>query len=761
MPLELTAAGSVMGTVSHMSPEQIRGEPLDSRTDLFSFGIVLYEMATGALPFSGPRPSVVFACILNREPVPPLTLNPSLPPELQRIIHKCLAKDRTRRYQHAGEIGRDLDALTRRSKPAPKSLRFAIPIVALAAALAVGIYAHFHSALNPTAKLALVLADFANTTGDAAFDQTLRQGLSVELAQLPSITLVSEVRIHQLLQLMLRPADARVTPEVAREICERDGAAAVIEGSIASLGSQYVVGLRARNCQTGDVLEEQQTTVQPREPIVPAFTRTAAAFRARLTDKLAAIEPPGPLEDVTTPSLEALKAFTMAYRLASSTSQLDAAEHFLRAIALDPQFAMAYCQLAMGSYNNGQTDLAGEYAGKAYQLRERASEHEKFFITYSYDRHVTGNLERAARTLELWQQAYPRDVDAHSLMAGRVTLCTGKYEKSIQESEAAIAIDPGNGHSYGSLAAANIYLGRLAQGEEVLRQAANRKIDQLDLPVFGYYLAFFRNDERAMARQAAVARNRRDAEDQIAHHQAMVLAYAGRLREAVPLWQHAIDLASRTKDSGRAALYQAAEALAEARAGRSGEARRDAQDALDRSKDRDNDYFAAVALALCGESTRARDLAGQLAQRFPEDSLVQHNYLPTLRAFVALNAGNPQKALAALEAVRPYDLAQPGTSLMVFFGALYQVDARGRAYLAANRPLQAAAEFQRIIDNRGVAMADSVTSLAYLQLARALKQAGDGPKAKAAYRQFLDIWKQADTDLPILKTAQAEFATLP
>jgi serine/threonine protein kinase/Tfp pilus assembly protein PilF len=762
MPVELTAAGSVMGTVSHMSPEQVRGESLDYRTDLFSLGVVFYEMATSALPFPGTHPSVVFDCILNREPTAPLALNPSLAPEMQHIIQKCLEKDRTRRYQHASEIARDLAVLSRAPMPpsAPARGRWAIAAAALVLALAMGTYGYFHRSPRVISKSSLVLADFENTTGDPSLGQALRQRLSLELAQSPSITLVTEVRIRQLMKLMLRPDDPRLTPEVGREVCERDGASAVVEGSISSLGSQYVLGLRARNCYSGEVLDEEQMTAARKEDVVDSLKQAVARFRSRLAESLPALERHAPLEDATTPSLEALKALTTGLRQESTTSDSSAVEHYRRAIALDPEFATAYAWLAQEYYNLDQNEKAAEYMSKAYQLRDRGSDREKFLISYGYDRNLTGNLEKAARTLESWEQTYPRDAFAHSLMAGRVTVCTGHYEESIQEAQASIALDPQDWHGYFSLAESSIFMGRLADAADAVRRAAGNKLDPAGLHHLLYYIAFLRGNEAEMARQGALLQQRRNSRDGFLNAESMVLAYSGRLREAGFGWQRAIDLATDTGDRERAAVYQTAAAVSEAREGDVVEARRRAHAALDLSKGRDVLYAAAVAFALCGDSALPRDLANQMARRFPEDTIVQHQYLPTLRALDALGAGNPKTALEELEPARPYDLAQPGTAINGRFGGLYLVDVRGMAYLASHQLAQAAAEFQTILQHRAVALADPVTSLAHLQLARAFVQAGEVVKAKAAYAEFLKVWERADRDLRPLREAQAELAAL-
>ena len=767
LTIDVSRPGSALGTVPYMSPEQIRAKPLDVRTDLFSFGVMLYEMATGKLPFRGEGTAEIFDSILNRAPVPATRLNPDLSPDFERIIGKCLEKDRDLRYQHASEIRTDLQRLKRDSDPARTATatpatgvakRWKVVTFASAAVLVLfsAGYYYVHRTSKPTVKGTIVLGEFGNTTGDPAFDGSLRQVMAGELAKSPNLSLLSDSHVGQTLRLMVRAPDAKLTPDVASEICERTGSASVVDGSIALVGGQYLLGLRATDCYTGEILADEQKTVARKEDVVSSLTQIAAKFRPRLSDSVVKVGKHAPLEEATTSSLEALKAFTTALQLESSVSDSAAVEHYQRAIALDPEFALAYAFMAQLYYNTGQNESAAEAVRKAYHFRERGTEREKFWITYAYDRNLTGNLEKAARTLELWEETYPRDPHVHSLMAGRVTLCTGKYEKSIQEAEAAIALTPQNGFGYDALVEADISLGRLAHAEETLRRAAERGIGRVELIFWRYFLAFFRGDEAAMARQSALLQQRRDVEDLLAHLQALVLAHSGRLREARQMWQHAIDLAMQTGDRGKAALYQSAAAVCEARVGYLADSRRRAQAALDLSKARDVVYASAVALALSGDSSLSRGLANQLARRFPEDTIVQRQYLPTLRALVALSDGNPTNALQELEAGRLYELAEPGTQIHGDFGGLYPVDARGKAYLAAHQPAQAAAEFQKILDHHWIALADPVTVLAHLGLARAYRQAGDKAKAKAASKEFLVLWNRADPDIPILQQAKAE-----
>ncbi|HEY3836334.1 MAG TPA: serine/threonine-protein kinase [Bryobacteraceae bacterium] len=768
----LTTPGSAMGTAAYMSPEQIRTLPLDARSDLFSFGVVLYEMASGEAPFRGHSIGEIFGAILHQTPAPVSRFNSAIPPELSRIISKCLEKDRELRYCHASEIRADLQGISRGLSP----VRANNPRRSLAAAAAAlialtvaggGGYFYLHRtakrapvpmpAPKPIARSALVLADFDNKTGDTVFDGTLRRSVAAEFQQSPSLAVTSDQRIQQTLQLMVRPKDSRLTPDVAREICTRTGGAAVLDGSIVRLGNQYMLGLRARNCGTGDILDDQQAAVNTKEEVVSSLGVLAGRLRTHIGELLPTLPKPVPLEEATTNSLEALQAFTTGWRLPSTTASVD---HYQRAIAFDPQFAMAYSTLGITYYVTGQTELAAEYSRKAYRLRERASPREKFFIDYNLDRNGTGNLERALRTLELWAQTYPQDYRPPTLIAGKVTLCTGRYETSIQEAETAIRLNPDFKYPYGGLAFANIFLGRLPAAEDALRRAAERKIDTPDYLSQRYYIAFFKGDRAEMEKQARLAVGRQGAEDAMAHHQAMVLAYSGRMSEARAMWRHATDLARQTNDKERAAIYHAGAALCEAHAGNVAQAREHARAALGLSRDLDVGYAAASTLALSNGGAEAQKLADELNKRFPEDTLAQFIYLPALRARIALLANNPGKAIAELEVTRSYDLAMPGTVFLGYFGGLYPLYVRGQAYLAAHDGAKAAAEFQKVIDHRWIAFADPISVLSHLQLARALVLMGDKAKARVSYQDFFALWKDAGPEVPILSEAKKEYAQL-
>jgi eukaryotic-like serine/threonine-protein kinase len=778
---QLTSPGSALGTVSHMSPEQIRARDLDARTDLFSFGVVLYEMATGKLPFRGESSAIVFDSILNRAPVPPVRLNPDLPAELERVIDKCLEKDRNLRYQHASEIRTDLQRLKRDTDSgrgtstrvstrharvrAPQRWKAIVPAAAAVLALFVAGYFYFPPTLHGKPKLTdkdtIVLADFTNTTGDPVFDGTLRQGLAIQLEQSPFLSLVSEERIQKALSLMGRPADARLTTELAREICERTTAAAVLDGSIASLGSQYVLGLRAKNCRTGDVLDEEQAQAARKEDVLNALSQIASKFRTRVGESLATVEKHStPLAEATTSSLDALKAYSAAQKILFSANNLAAAVPLLkRAIEIDPKFAMAYASLGFNYGLMGEPVLSAESDSKAYQLRDRASDAEKFFITATYELQVTGDLEKAQQTCELWAQTYPRDIYPHGNLGAFLYPTFGKYEKAVEEAKKLIEIDPNFPVGYLQLAFNYQFLDRLGEADNAVRLASDRKMDMPDFFPTRYDIAFLKGDKAGMEREVARSKGQAGAEDLISLREGFVLAYSGRLQQARKKSKRAADLAQQGGQRGREALFVTGGALLEAFLGNAPEARRIATTALELSKDRDVEYGVAFALALSGDSSRAQTLASDLEKRFPEDTEVRFTYVPAVRALLALKQ-DPEKAIELLQPAKPYDLGTPLCSAPAFFGVFYTVYVRGQAFLAAHQGAEAAAEFQKIIDHRTIVVSDPISALAHLQLGRAFRLSGDTTKAKTAYQDFLTLWKDADPDIPILKQAKAEYAKL-
>ena len=771
----LTSPGTAVGTIAYMSPEQVRAKELDARTDLFSFGVVLYEMATGVLPFQGESTGVIFEAILNRAPVPPMRLNPKVAPELERTIAKCLEKDRNLRYQHASEIRTDLQRLKRDSDSARltagseagvesgtgKHWKLIVPAAVAALALSVAGYFYFHRAAKLTDKDTIILADFTNTTGDPVFDGTLRQGMAVQLEQSPFLSLISEERILHTLSLMGQSSDARLSPELAHEVCERTASAAVLDGSIANLGSQYVLGLRAKNCRTGDILDEEQVEVARKEDVLNALTEIASKFRTRVGESLVTVEKHDtPLAEATTPSLEALKAYSMGWKVTASQGGDAAVPFFKHAVEIDPRFAAAYASLGLMYGSMGETEVGTENTRKAYELRDHASDNEKFFITAYYDGRATGNQKKAQQTCEAWAQAYPREWKPHSFLAGFIYPVLGEHEKAAEEAQKTIELAPDFGVGYALLGSNSLSLDRLGAAEDAVRRASERKIEIPLLALLRYDVAFLKGDSGGMQREVAAARGKSGAEELISDHQAFALAYTGRLQEATKMLRRSSDLAQQAAHREKAAVFETRAALWEAFYGNAPTPEPAAMAALTLAKNREVQYGAAVALAIAGDSSQAQTLTNDLERSFPEDTSVKFNYLPTVRAFLALNHGDPAKAIELLQVAVPYELGQPRSTQTGFFGALYPIYARGQAYLAARQGAEAAREFQKIVDHPGIMVGDPIGVLAHLQLGRAYTMQGDTTKAKAAYQDFLTLWKDADPDVPVLKQAKAESAKL-
>jgi len=754
-----------------MAPEQIRGERLDPRTDLFSFGIVLYEMATGKLPFEGETKGRVFDSILNRAPISPLQLNASLPTELERIIGKCLEKDREVRYRHASEIRTDLQRLKQRIDTARlitdarrgtgASKRWGAALIATAAVVGLGVAGYLYSRRVPklTDKDTIVVADFANKTGDTDFDETLRQGLAVELGQSPFLSLIPEQRVRGTLHLMGRPENTPVIGDVAREICERTFSAAVVQGSISRLGSQYVLGLRATDCRTGDVLFDEQVQSAKKDEVLNSLSQVARRFRTKAGESLATIKDhSAPLIEATTPSLEAWKLYCDAFKVAITQNNAGAIPLLQRAIQIDPKFALAYAFLARVYGDSWQPDLAAENIRKAYDLRDRASDTERFFITVSYQQQLTGNLEEAERTGELWSATYPRDPNAYTMLSA-IYQNLGKYKKSAEVAKRAVEMNPSFPPGPTNLAWTYLFLERYADAEKTVQQAAERHLDFPDLILLPYAMAFYKGDRPGMERAAARGRDNPESADWMTNTEASVLAYSGHLTQARTMTRRAVEMESQAHQPERAGMYEAAAAVREAFFGNAPEARQRAKAALELSKGRDTEYGAAFALASVGDIAASQPLANDLEKRFPEDTLVRFSYLPIHRALAALSRDNPSAAIEELQVAAPYDLAIPG-SWFAFFGIVYAPYVRGQAYLSAHRYTEAAGEFQKVLGHPGIVFADPVRAVALLQLSRALAAAGDGIKARAAYQDFLTLWKDADSDMLLLKQAKTEYVKL-
>jgi serine/threonine protein kinase/tetratricopeptide (TPR) repeat protein len=750
-----TRQGVVMGTVAYMAPEQARGEAVDQRADIWSFGLVLYEMVKGTRP-----PQAV-------------QLRVEASPELERIVSKCLETERDLRYQHAAELRTDLERL-RRGQGATVAPQAALgrrarwlPIGAAAVVVTVAVAGVIYSRRPAplTDKDTIVLAEFTNTTGDPVFDDTLRQGLAIQLQQSPFLSLVSDDRIRRTMLLMNQPADAQLTPDVARAVCVRTASAAVLEGSIAALGNQYVLGLHATNCATGDTLADEQAQAAGKEEVLNTLSQMATRFRTRVGESLATVEKHSmPLKDVTTPSLEALQAYSAGWSTAIIGSPARAVPLFQRAIAIDPDFAMAHAFLGFRYGVLGESALARQSLLKAYQLRHRASDAERFYIETLYDRDFTGNLERERRTLETWAVSYPRDARAHNLLSGLALSSTGQHELAIAEAEKAIVLDPDLSPAYSGKAFNQLMLNRLDDASLTFRLASERGLDSDNLVQTRYFVAFLTGNENQLRRIATAARKSPATEDIISHVEALALARSGQLQEARRMAAVAVQSAQKSGRRERGGLFEAATAVWEAFYGNAAAARQSATRALELGKGgREVEYAAAFALALAGDLPQSRVLAQELAREFPEDTSVQSMYLPALRALFSLNTPTPDAA-AAIQALQPasrYDLALGRIGFVGRFGGLYPIYVRGLAYLAARQPAEAVGEFQRILDHRNVVLVDPMDAMARLHLARALALSGDTVKAKSAYNDLLTLWKNADPEFPVLKQARAEYALVP
>jgi eukaryotic-like serine/threonine-protein kinase len=782
--------GWALGTIAYMSPEQALGKNLDQRTDLFSFGAVLYEMATGKVPFHGDSTGTLFLSVVQEAPVAPVQLNPNIPEPLQRIINRCLEKDREKRYQRAADILEDLRQLQREyagiaESPLPtpgvlgrgpdhwKSSRLrtsrtslspspmkswklwiALALVVAAALAILNFAVHRSQVSRLTQKDTILFADFTNTTGEPIFDHTLKQAAQLDWAQSPFLNVFPDRRVAEILQQMGRPDNQRLSQEITREVCIRSNSRAIIAGSITRSGDQYLIGLKAIDCATGQEIADTEAEAGNPSKVLHAVGEADADLRKKLGESLPSLAKFNrPLEEATTSSLEALQEFTEGTASLQRNSYAEAIPHFKRAVQLDPNFAQAHATLGGVYYSGGQTLLGSEAFQKAYELRNRVGERERLSITANYMRRVTGQNEEAIGICKEWVQQYPTDYAAYLYLGGNYH-ALAQFEKALQAYREAIQLAPDKISAYVNATLTYQLMDRYDEAKAVFRAARARHLDNDVLRIARYEIAFLERDDAGMQEQIQWAMGKPGSEDRLLKDMSATEAYFGRRAKARELAQKAIAAALRDGVTERSVEHQAYAALQEAQTGNSALARKLAAEVMANQPGDTAKLLIAFTWAETGDVLAAGKLTDQLDREHPVNTIMQKNVVPTLRAMIELNKNHPQEAIAMLEPTIPYELSTG------FDNGLRSAYVRGRAYLMLQQGPEAAKEFQKLIDHPGVVELSITGALARLQLARAEHMSGNDKAAHIYYQDFLALWKDADPNISVLKQAKAEYAKL-